>query len=85
MENDAVATKQLEEVIERIEQLPINDQDAIAALLQRELDIRQFDRRREIGLAAIDRLAKLTADLPPVDALLIARESREALDERFTG
>jgi hypothetical protein len=40
------------------------------------------ERRRQVGLAALDRLAQLTADLPPSDALRIARESREELEAR---
>jgi hypothetical protein len=40
------------------------------------------ERRRRTGLAALDRLAELTADLPPVDAVRIARESRQELDRR---
>jgi hypothetical protein len=34
------------------------------------------------GLIALDRLTKLTADLPRVDALATARESRAELEER---
>lgn len=41
-------------------------------------------RRRQEGLKALDRLARLTADLPPVDAVQIARESREALEQRWS-
>jgi hypothetical protein len=40
------------------------------------------DRKRRIGLRALDDLAEITADLPPVDAVQVARESREELDER---
>jgi|SRR5579884_602370 len=37
---------------------------------------------RRIGLEALDRLAELTADLPPTDAVKIVRESREELEKR---
>ena len=40
------------------------------------------DQRRSIGLAALDRLAELTADLPPVDAVELLLEGREALARR---
>jgi hypothetical protein len=40
------------------------------------------EERRRRGLAALARLAELTADLPPVDAVQIARESREELERR---
>jgi hypothetical protein len=42
------------------------------------------ERNRCIGLEALDRLAELTADLPPVDAVQIARESREELERRLS-
>ena len=45
-------------------------------------DDTEVERRRRIGLQALDQLADLTADLPPVDAVQIAHESREALDAR---
>lgn len=45
-------------------------------------DDTEVERRRRIGLQAVDRLAELTADLPTVDAVQIAQESREALDAR---
>lgn len=45
-------------------------------------DDAEVERRRRIGLQALDRLAELTADLPAVDAVQIAQESREALDAR---
>ena len=38
--------------------------------------------RRRVGLAALDRLDELTSDLPPVDAVRIAREGREDLERR---
>ena len=40
------------------------------------------ERRRRSGLAALDRLAELTSDLPPVDAVQTARESRDELERR---
>lgn len=42
----------------------------------------QGERRRRTGLDALDRLAALTADLPAVDAVQIAQESREELESR---
>lgn len=45
-------------------------------------DDTEVESRRRIGLQALDRLAELTADLPAVDAVQIAHESREALDTR---
>lgn len=38
--------------------------------------------RRRIGLEALERLAQITADLPPTDAVQVARESREELEQR---
>jgi hypothetical protein len=40
----------------------------------------EVEARRRATLEALDRLAELTADLPPVDAVKIARESREELE-----
>jgi hypothetical protein len=40
------------------------------------------EKKRLLGLEALDRLAKLTADLPPIDAVEIARRSREELEQR---
>jgi hypothetical protein len=42
----------------------------------------EAERRRRAGLAALDRLAALTADLPPVDAVSAARDSRDELARR---
>jgi hypothetical protein len=42
----------------------------------------EAETRRRIGLAALARLAELRADLPPVDAVQVARESREELERR---
>lgn len=42
----------------------------------------EAERRRRVGLAQLDRLAALTADLPPVDAVKVAKESREELKGR---
>ena len=39
-------------------------------------------KKRRLGLEALDRLAKLTADLLPIDAVKVARESREELEQR---
>lgn len=38
--------------------------------------------RREKALEALARLREITRDLPPVDAVQIARESREELERR---
>lgn len=40
------------------------------------------EERRKAALEALDRLAELRADLPPVDAVQIARESRKDLERR---
>jgi hypothetical protein len=40
------------------------------------------EAKRRATLAALDRLAELTADLPPVDAVRIARASRRELERR---
>lgn len=45
-------------------------------------DAMEQERRRQAGLNALKRLAELTADLPSVDAVQIARESREELEQR---
>jgi hypothetical protein len=37
---------------------------------------------RKARLEALDRLAALTADLPPIDAVRIAEERRHELEER---
>jgi hypothetical protein len=39
-------------------------------------------RRRREGIAALDRLAMLAGDLPQIDAVDIARESRDELNDR---
>jgi hypothetical protein len=69
------------EALRRAEKLPPEEQDAIAGVLRRELEEREEARRRR-GLEALDRLAELTADLPPIDAVRVARESREELERR---
>ena len=43
-----------------------------------------MERRRQAGLDALDRLVELTADLPAVDAVPVARESREDLEGRLS-
>ena len=40
------------------------------------------EERRRRGLTALARLAALRADLPPVDAVQVARESRADLERR---
>ena len=40
------------------------------------------EQRRRAGLAALDRLVELTSGLPPVDAVRVASESREDLEQR---
>ena len=37
---------------------------------------------RRVGQAALDRLAELTSDLPPIDAVRVAREGRDDLEGR---
>ncbi len=41
------------------------------------------EARRKEALAALERLRKLTEDLPPVDAVAIVREMRDAAPARF--
>ena len=53
----------------------------VQAALPAELPAAAEERRRR-GLEALAQLAELTADLPPVDAVQIARESREELERR---
>ena len=40
------------------------------------------ERQPQEGLAALERLAALTEDLPPVDAVRVSRQSRELLERR---
>jgi hypothetical protein len=40
------------------------------------------EKRHQAGLDALDRLAELTWDLPVVDAVQLARDSRADLEER---
>jgi hypothetical protein len=40
------------------------------------------EKQRRAGLDALDRLTELTADLPTVDAVQIAQESRNELEGR---
>ena len=42
----------------------------------------EAEAKRRATLEALDRPAKLTADLPPVDAVQVARESREERERR---
>ena len=51
----------------------------LSATLETELE-----RRRRVGLAALDRLAALTADLPSVDAVRVTQASRDELEQRST-
>lgn len=45
-------------------------------------DPTEDERRMQAGLDALARLAELRADLPEVDAVEIARQSREDLERR---
>lgn len=47
-------------------------------------DETEAERQRRAGLEALDRLTELTVNLPHVDAVQIARESRDELDNRPT-
>lgn len=40
------------------------------------------ERRKREALAALDRLAELTRDLPEIDAVQIVREGRDELEQR---
>jgi hypothetical protein len=42
----------------------------------------EMERKRRIGLEAVDHLTELTADLPTIDAVQVTRESREDLERR---
>jgi hypothetical protein len=42
----------------------------------------QAQRQSQDGLEALDRMEKLTANLPTVDAVQVARESRDELEGR---
>lgn len=42
----------------------------------------EAERKRRTALEALARLVQITADLPPVDAVQIARASREQLEKR---
>jgi hypothetical protein len=82
-----VVTEALWDAVRRAEKLPPEEQDAIARVVRRELEEREKDEGRRRGLAALDRLAELREGLrrdgyPPVDAVKVARESREELERR---
>ncbi|MBI4318980.1 MAG: ribbon-helix-helix protein, CopG family [Chloroflexi bacterium] len=55
--------------------------DYVRASLEGKDDL-ETEKGRSLGLEALARLAKLTADLPAVDAVQVARESREELERR---
>lgn len=40
------------------------------------------ERRKREALAALDRLAELTRDLPEIDAVQIVRDGRDELEQR---
>jgi hypothetical protein len=74
----------MRDVVSRIEQLPVAQQETLAEAMRSKGDPREA-RRREAGIEALDRLAELTADLPIVEAVRVARESRDDLDGRASG
>jgi hypothetical protein len=47
-------------------------------------DVTETERQRRAGLAALDRLREMTVNLPHVDAVQIARESRDELEGPLT-
>src|SRR5437879_5811013 len=47
-------------------------------------DETEAERQRRAGLEALDRLTELTMNLPRVDAVQFARESRDELEGRST-
>ena len=53
---------------------------AVAALTARRDN--DAAERRQVMQAALAQLEAVTADLPPVDAVAVARQSREALEGR---
>ena len=78
-------TEKLKRALERVEQLPPKVQDAIAEVMQREMD--EWEKRRREGLEALDAMAALREKLhqagcPPVDAAQLIREGREELERR---
>ncbi|MGI8553850.1 MAG: hypothetical protein ACR2PL_24130 [Dehalococcoidia bacterium] len=44
----------------------------------------ETERRRKVGLAALEQLDRIVAGLPPFDAVRVARESRQELENRTT-
>ena len=56
---------------------------AMAALTARPRWEDNAGERRQVMQAALAQLAALTADLPPVDAVAVSRQSREALEGRL--
>ena len=80
-------TERLRVLVRQIEQLSPTEQDAVAGVLQHELDAHQ---RRQQGAAALERLAQLRADLrqagsPSVDAVTLVRAGRAEGAARQTG
>lgn len=80
-------TDQLRQMVQRVERLTPEEQDAIAEALRHELDERDAERRRRTGRQVLARAAAFRSKLrqagyPPVDAVAIARTAREELERR---
>ena len=77
-------TERLRQVVRQIEQLPPEEQDAVASALQRELAARAHGRQ---GTAAMAQLTQLRAELrhagyPTADAVAVVRQGRDEAARR---
>lgn len=80
-------TDQLRQLVQRVERLTPEEQDAIAEALRHELEERDAERRRRMGLTALDDLDRLREELrregyPSVDVVQLAWEMRDELERR---
>ncbi len=58
-------------------------EEAVAEFQARPRWAGDSEERRRVMRAGLARLAELTVDLPPVDAVAVSRQSREALEGRL--
>jgi hypothetical protein len=76
-------TAPLRSVIAQIEQeFSPEEQDELARQLEDQFIARRAVNTRQQQLEALARLAELTKDLPPVDAVELVRQGREELERR---
>jgi hypothetical protein len=76
-------TPPLRSVIAQIEQeFSPEEQDELARQLEDQFIARRAVNTRQQQLEALARLAELTKDLPPVDAVELVRQGREELERR---